>query len=34
VRADILSRLGNPLKLRSGARTAEYQTKPGQRIAF
>jgi alpha-L-fucosidase 2 len=34
VRADILSRLGNPLKLRSGARTADYQTKPGQRIAF
>lgn len=34
VRADIVSRLGNPLKLRSGAKTAEYKTEPGQRIAF
>ncbi len=34
VQADIVSRLGNPLKLRYGARAAEYKTEPGQRIAF
>jgi alpha-L-fucosidase 2 len=33
-RADIVSRLGHPLRVRYGAKTAEYQTQPGQRIAF
>jgi alpha-L-fucosidase 2 len=34
VQADIVSRLGHPLRLRYGAKTAEYKTSPGQSFAL